>query len=366
MDKAVEELQLELNLLKNEIKETLTDVREHLLNTVENPFPQDQGMGAITPRAPTPQPAPAAPAPQPTVVIQAPQPAPVAPAPQPAPVAPAPQPTVVGPASQPPTAALDDAPADGPSGVADDADAAARPEPRPGPEPPSAEPERGTVPRPVQGEPVSRAPVRKEESLAARAGASPDPSRARERRSDPATGQRHGTPSHEEGDEPVSRAEGQVDDAAAAQEEDRGGRERDPSGTWPRGPSGTGPRGPSGTWPRDPSGTWPNGTVDLVTVAFLLPWLEEGVRQIGCKSVKSILGVYAAMGGITSDLRDVLTELVGLDNTEHTLRAVSVGDSVRFLVELDDLLWRGRQDWRRAALRSVVANGRALLDAGVE
>ena len=43
MDKAVEELQQELKLLKNEIKETLTDVREHLLNTVDNPFPQEGG-----------------------------------------------------------------------------------------------------------------------------------------------------------------------------------------------------------------------------------------------------------------------------------------------------------------------------------
>ena len=33
MDKAVEELLQELKLLKNEIKETLTDVREVLLNT---------------------------------------------------------------------------------------------------------------------------------------------------------------------------------------------------------------------------------------------------------------------------------------------------------------------------------------------
>ena len=38
MDKTVQELQDEVKVLKNEIKETLTDIREHLLTYAENPF----------------------------------------------------------------------------------------------------------------------------------------------------------------------------------------------------------------------------------------------------------------------------------------------------------------------------------------
>ncbi len=51
MDKAVEELQDEFKLLKNEIKETLTDIREHLLTNVENPFAVELERAEAAPRA---------------------------------------------------------------------------------------------------------------------------------------------------------------------------------------------------------------------------------------------------------------------------------------------------------------------------
>ena len=38
MEKKVEELEDDLKVLKNEIKESLTDIREHLLTYIENPF----------------------------------------------------------------------------------------------------------------------------------------------------------------------------------------------------------------------------------------------------------------------------------------------------------------------------------------
>ncbi|MEE8517590.1 MAG: hypothetical protein V3S98_00515 [Dehalococcoidia bacterium] len=102
--------------------------------------------------------------------------------------------------------------------------------------------------------------------------------------------------------------------------------------------------------------------VDLVTVASLAPWLEDGVRHIGRKRVKSILEVYASMGGITTDLRDVLLQLVSMDETEAEHPPVSLRDSLRFLVELDDIMWRGRQDWRRAALMSMLSTNRDHLE----
>ena len=51
MDKAVEELQGEFKLLKNEIKETLTDIREHLLTNAENPFAVELERAEAAPRA---------------------------------------------------------------------------------------------------------------------------------------------------------------------------------------------------------------------------------------------------------------------------------------------------------------------------
>ena len=38
MDKAVEDLQSDFKVLKNQIKEILSDIREHLLTNLENPF----------------------------------------------------------------------------------------------------------------------------------------------------------------------------------------------------------------------------------------------------------------------------------------------------------------------------------------
>ena len=216
-------------------------------------------------------------------------------------------------ASQPPTTTPNDAPPE----VASDA---ARPKPRSRAQRLSTAPAFETTRVPVLEELVSRVPEREKEDPPDDAGGGPG-----------------------EDDEQETRAEGHADVAAVGQQRDVDSRNG-----------------------HEPSPTWPKGTGDLVTIAFLLPWLEEGVRQIGCKHVTSILGVYAVMGGITTELRDVLTELVGLDNTKHKPGAVSIGDSVRFLVELDDLLWRGRQDWRRVALRSVVTNGRALLEAAEE
>jgi hypothetical protein len=69
--------------------------------------------------------------------------------------------------------------------------------------------------------------------------------------------------------------------------------------------------------------------------------------------MKSILEVYARLGGMSSEMRDVLVQLVELDDTEPRRKNVSMRDSVRVLVELDNLLWQGRLDWQRGALQSM-------------
>ena len=81
---------------------------------------------------------------------------------------------------------------------------------------------------------------------------------------------------------------------------------------------------------------------------------------MGRKRVKSLLEVYASMGGMPTGMKDVLLQIVALDDTEGANKPVSVQDSMRLLIELDDLMWRGRQDWRRAALMSMISSGRDL------
>jgi hypothetical protein len=99
----------------------------------------------------------------------------------------------------------------------------------------------------------------------------------------------------------------------------------------------------------------PAGKVDLVVLASLSPWLSEGIRRIGRKRVKAVLDIYLSMGGMTQALKDVLVQIVDMDSTEGSHDQVTVQDSMRMLIELDDLMWRGRQDWRRAALMTMLS-----------
>lgn len=290
MDKAVEELQQELKLLKNEIKETLTDVREHLLNTVDNPFPIESAAPHKTPSLspPTAAPAPAAAVSAAAEVLVG----------EPAP---APQAAVVG-----------------------DPAAAAAPAPPPALDQP--------LPQPVS-QPLSQpAPA-------------PQPVQAAGPRLGPSRGERR-PPSEDRGGRQQGRA------PARARRDERGGG----VGPW----TGDNPsERPDEEAGEDDDGASDAG-LDLITVVSLGPWLEDGVRRIGRKRVRSLLDVYTAIGGISTALRDVLAILVSLDDRPAKTRAVSVGESLRFLVDLDDLIWRGRQDWRRAVLASMVAGARAL------
>ena len=260
MDKAVEELQQELKLLKNEIQETLIDVREHLLNTADSVAHENPAGVALA--------------------LQ----------------------LGVGPGSAAPGAA---APA--PAAEPDAASAAPGSDPSPDPKPVVDKPE------------------------------APD---------EPASGPRLGPA---RGGDLHPRAKDHEE------RENRGGRDQGR-------PSARAPKDRRDEAPEDDRGPPSDAAVDLVTVVSLGPWLEAGVRRMGRKRVKSLLDVYAAIGGISTELRDVLVLLVSLDDTATKTRAMSVGESLGFLVDLDDVLWRGRQDWRRAMMASMVAGARAIED----
>ena len=83
---------------------------------------------------------------------------------------------------------------------------------------------------------------------------------------------------------------------------------------------------------------------------------SNGSGFLSCsKRIKAVLDIFASMGGMSRELKDVATQIVDLDDTEGPHEQVSVQDSMRLLIELDDLMWRGRQDWRRAALMTMLS-----------
>jgi hypothetical protein len=383
MDKAVEELQQELKLLKNEIKETLTDVREVLLNTVENPFPQDSGASPVMAA-----PVVAAPvvAPPPPPVDAAPQEQPPAQQPQQqqqqmpqAPNMPMPQgggggggPIVLGnmggggggpmmpmnmmggmpqmapdmgagpgfpPASAPEYAGPDDfgaelatetKPAGGPGlppagGRSRSAPKTERPSAGPG-LPPGGATKRG-----------SRDSKKDEEEEDDRDQRGRKPEKGRGDRSDRRSSSRPEAKAPTRGRRGAASARDLDEDTYDDEYEDEYEYDDDDG--------------------YEEVERQPKGKVDLVVLASLSPWLTEGIRRMGRKRVKSLLEVYASMGGLSVGMKDVLMQIVDLDDTEGALEPVAVHDTMRFLIELDDLMWRGRQDWRRAALVTMLGAG---------
>jgi biotin carboxyl carrier protein len=355
MDKAVEELQQELTLLKSEIKETLIDVREHLLNTVESPFAHRETHAAAAPAA---APAPvAAPAPAPAPAAQEPQ------AQQPAPQAPAAQPQAPAPqAGQMPMSTMNahtwTSPeemaalmsgigsaamagnAGGPGGVyinlGDHEDG--------GDAPASGGP--GLRKRPSGDVGVDREARSGGPGLGAGRG-----KRGGGETGGPGLGGRGKSSGRfprrgGEADEAEEAEEIEVQETASAVETGTPGAQPAASGAQPAA---------SGAAPAEGAAAPAGAEADLMTVATLGPWLEQAVGRLGRKRTRSLLEVYASMGGMSTGLRDVLLTLVAMDDTEGADEPASVADSVRLLADLDDVMWRSRQDWRRAALMSMVS-----------
>ena len=106
----------------------------------------------------------------------------------------------------------------------------------------------------------------------------------------------------------------------------------------------------------------PKGEVkDLFTIATLAPWMEDSVARLGKERVKAIVEVYASMGGMSNGLRDVLLRLIGMDGTSGARANVSLRECMRALAELDNLLWRSRQDPRGAALYAALLNSKEVM-----
>lgn len=270
MDKIVQELQDEVKVLKNEIKETLTDIREHLLTYAENPF----ATAPVRPASPNGHAVPAAPnngVPAPTD-----------------------QSTVVS----------ESIGGGGPVSV-------------PGAE---KQPDGATPPEPAKNASVAPAALDGKVDTAAKANGP---------------------------DGPAPSANEKVDkqEKAVAEEECPG-------------PVGAASERPAVATAKAAT----RGEVkDLFTVATLAPWMEDSVARLGKERVKAIVEVYASMGGMTNELRDVLLKLVGLDGANGARPNVSLRECMRSLAELDNLLWRSRQDPRGAALYAALLSSKEVM-----
>jgi len=305
MEKTVQELQDEVKVLKNEIKETLTDIREHLLTYAENPF-------ATTPVRPMPPNGHSGPG-----GLNGGAQAPV----------PGSQSTVVSVSSGHDSSSPqgDDKPAEGtkPEEAAKPAETAADHE-----SPATAEDKPGPTDKAVD------------------APATSPNGRSKEPPPQSKVAEKTGEASREEEDETVSSpsvvAEAMENVQDAVMEEEC--LDRVEAGSNGRPASAKGRPAPKGE------------VKDLFTVATLAPWMEDNVARLGKDRVKAIVEVYASMRGMCDSLRDVLLKLVSLDGVNGARPNASLRECMKALAELDNLLWRSRQDPRGAALYAALLN----------
>ena len=342
MDKAdqkIEQLQDELKIIKNEIKETLVDIREHLLTYAENPFSvtsvhetaavtraiasiqAPQAMDAMT-RAIAAIPAPQAMNAN-AAALLAPPPA------APTPAAPPPQITVSTSVATPPGA-----PAVSPSstyGKESDRHAA--------PDPDDAESESDDAPNQNR-----RHDSRREETSAA----SPPHRRARANADE-----------EDRGDSESMEGSGPGDDASPEPEQEDDGPSMPPTAREQ-------PIGPAPFWAaeHDEGQTEQSPAADLLTIATLAAWLEESLERLGKDRVRSIVEIYSSMGGLQGQVKEILLQLINLSGAPATQPAPPMREHLRALAELDSLLWRSRQDPSGAAALSAFLSKPHVLRSG--
>lgn len=96
------------------------------------------------------------------------------------------------------------------------------------------------------------------------------------------------------------------------------------------------------------------GRVDMLEVASLASWLEEGLGRLGRRRLEGVVETYYRMAGIDAGMRDVLLSLMALDGDLPERAAVPLRESLRALAELEAVLSSTRLNPRTAAARALL------------
>ena len=365
-DKQVQELQDELKLLKNEIKETLVDIREHLLTYAENPF----AVSAPPPAAPAPAP-PQQPVPEPRAAKPAPSaqppPAPAAAAPTPPQATPTPPqatPTPPPPAWSPPPAVT---PAYG--------GGAAPPIIIGGPGPVGGGSSGGSsggggsamadivaakmLADMAKGKPEAEGGKAQQSRERPRVSGTSEAGPALDKTRDRASESEDGDDSMDLGELFASEDATLVPLEAKPAPKKTNGASRPvqpkESQSQPGPETSHGSPGPPPPWANSPAIEQES---DLITLAMLSDWIEENLDTLGQNRVKAVIDIYASMGGLSDQLKAVLTQLVDLD--EHPGDSVnhSTSEYLGVLAELENRIQHSQSDRAGAALISMLLEKR--------
>lgn len=98
----------------------------------------------------------------------------------------------------------------------------------------------------------------------------------------------------------------------------------------------------------------PAGDVDIVTLATFSRWLNSGMSRLGKERMQEIIEVSAAMGGISSTMRDILLRLLLMDNGQGYI----VKESLAVLIDLENILNQNKKSKDGAAVLSLFMTDR--------
>lgn len=107
------------------------------------------------------------------------------------------------------------------------------------------------------------------------------------------------------------------------------------------------------------SATKQDGMTSLVTVAMLASWMEDSIRRVGKERLKVILDIYYLTGSLSQQHRDLSFQLMNLSNGKDPVnKEASLKTCLRVMADLDNLLRRSRTDPDGAALLSMLLNSK--------
>lgn len=320
MEKKVEGIEDEIKVLKGQIKETLTDIREHLLTYIENPFAASREAPIIEVTAMHHK-----------IVVQAPD----EPHVQTALAAPAPAP---GPQAAQPEAPA--APVAAPVGVSPPVEAV-QPSPQSAPAPAQ---QLGPAPQPAP----QAAPMPSPFSMLGIPGLEPLPPLI-------GNGDIPDFPELGSNDHPGQESQSAPDESTDNGSERVGGRPRTAGGGGGPGPKPSAKGDGSKADGMKRTGKDLEDTNALLTMFTLVPWLDGGIKRIGRKRMKTIVEVYASTGKLDDQMKESIMQIIGMDNSPDGARSkATIKECLSVLGELDNLLWRNKLDPAGAALMAMI------------
>lgn len=95
---------------------------------------------------------------------------------------------------------------------------------------------------------------------------------------------------------------------------------------------------PAGAPPLQQAQVEPVQQINLMTLIGLVRWVERSVKKIGKERVEAIVEIYRTAGYLPSSCKDIIPQVIRLADDERPEGAVTMGDSISVLLQLDSLL----------------------------